>query len=363
MSDVTDPAADPASDPTHPEVASEASSPVRAPRLARHTITLADGHAVGLAVSGRGVPIVVIHGYTAEGFLYAQTLNRLVKRGFKVIAIDMAGHGSTQGLPQSGGQLGDYAELLARVIDELGIRRAIYAGHSLGGRCVTDYAAANPDRVIAAMLLNAIVGDTWDRITTTFRFAPWLMLPFGAALIGDSLSTMPVLSDREQTMKLGRLAMPTVIGHAVQPWRLIGPAVSILRSAPSRPQLERLAAQHVPTFVIHGDRDPIVPICTASEAAKRSGGQFVRIKGAGHSWLLKDPESFPAIVEDLLETHLGMAIRNSITGAGAASVDELEDELYEPGALILDLTPELRWVPTDEEHRPPRYDWTVRDPR
>ncbi len=363
MSELTDSAAFPQADAAFSVADDDATSPVRAPRLARHTITLDDGHTVGLAVSGRGVPIVVIHGYTAEGFLYAQTLNRLVKTGFKVVAIDMAGHGSTEGLPQGGGELGDYAELLERVIDELGIRRAIYAGHSMGGRCVTDYAAANPDRTIAVMLLNAIVGDTWDRLTTTFRLAPWMMLPFGAALIADSLTTMPLLSDREQTLKLGRLAMPTVIGHVVQPWRLIGPAVSILRSAPSRPQLDELQAKHVPTFVIHGDRDPIVPICTAREAAKRSGGQLVRIRGAGHSWLLKDPETFPAIVEDLLETHLGMAIRNSITGAGAATVDELEDELYEPGALILDLTPELRWVPTNEAHTPPRYEWTVRDPR
>ena len=52
------------------------------------------------------MPLVVVHGFTAEGFLYAQTLNRLVSKGFKVIAIDMAGHGGTQGLPPSGGTSG-----------------------------------------------------------------------------------------------------------------------------------------------------------------------------------------------------------------------------------------------------------------
>ena len=81
------------------------------PRLARHSFTLSSGHRVGLIVSGRGVPLVVVHGFTAEGFLYAQTLQRLVDTGFKVVAIDMAGHGGTQGLPLSGGHLGDYAAL------------------------------------------------------------------------------------------------------------------------------------------------------------------------------------------------------------------------------------------------------------
>ena len=82
-----------------PAQAAEEPILIHSPRLARHTVTLSDGHRIGLAVSGRGVPLVVVHGFTAEGFLYAQTLSRLVTKGFKVVAIDMAGHGGTQGLP------------------------------------------------------------------------------------------------------------------------------------------------------------------------------------------------------------------------------------------------------------------------
>lgn len=355
MSDLTQPITGPALESPEP-------FRVRAPRLARHTITLSDGHVVGLAVSGRGVPLVVIHGFTAEGFLYAQTLNRLVKRGFKVVAIDMASHGSTQGLPLGGGNMAAYAELLARVIDELGIRRAIFAGHSMGGRCVTNYAAAHPDRTIALLLLDAIVGDIWDHMTVAFRFAPWLMVPFGVALVGDSVTTVPLFSDRTQAAKFLRLVAPTLIGHALAPWRLIGPAVSIIRSAPSRPLLERLEEEMVPTFVIHGELDAIVPACTARSAARRSGGQLIMLKRAGHSWLLKDPETLPAIVEQLLQEQLGSAIRNAITGAGAETVAGLEEVLYEPGARILELTPEVRWTAIDEAHRHPRYEWELSGP-
>ena len=113
-----------------------AATTVEAPRLARHRIELSDGHKVGVAVAGRGIPLVVVHGFSAEGFLYAQTLNRLVKRGFKVIAIDMASHGSTQGLPLGGGSLKAYGELLGRAVEQLGIRKAIFAGlfHNLLAR-------------------------------------------------------------------------------------------------------------------------------------------------------------------------------------------------------------------------------------
>ena len=85
---------------------------VAVPRLVRHTLHLADGHQVQVAIAGRGVPLVVVHGFTAEGFLYAQTLSRLVSSGFKVVAIDTAGHGGTAGLTgDGGGDLASYAEL------------------------------------------------------------------------------------------------------------------------------------------------------------------------------------------------------------------------------------------------------------
>ena len=99
-----------------------------------------------------------------------------------MVAIDTAGHGGTQGLPTGGANLESYSRLLGRVIDELGIRRAVLAGHSMGGRLVTELAADQPDRAIAVILLDAIVGETWDRLVYLFRFNPALL----AARRGDA---------------------------------------------------------------------------------------------------------------------------------------------------------------------------------
>ena len=353
MASATQPITGPASEPP-------GTTPVAAPRLARHAFTLSDGHRIGLAVSGRGVPLVVVHGFTAEGFLYAQTLHRLVRKGFKVVAIDMAGHGATQGLPTTFNRLGDYSELMSRAIDELGIRQAVLAGHSMGGRVVAGLGASHPDQVIALLLIDAIVGDQWDLMVNLFRVSPPLLAGLGAALAVDTASTLPVFRDPVQAAKLWRLVTPTLLGHALQPWRLAGPAFSILRSRGSRSILDELARQELPTFVITGDRDAIVPACTARSAADRSNGQLVTVRNAGHSWLLKDPETLPAIVDELLEDRLGAAIRQAITAAGAGSVDDLEAMFYEPDAPILALTPELTYTRINETHRQPRYGWTVR---
>jgi len=339
------------------------------PRLARHEITLADGHEVGVAICGRGVPLVVVHGFSAEGILYAQTLSRLVDLGFKVIAVDTAGHGGTLGLPTNAQSMKSYAELLGRVLDHLGVQEAVLAGHSMGGRLVTELAAMQPERAIAVILLDAIVGDTWDRMVNLFRVFPPLLVGIGSTLVVDTISTVPWFRDPKQAIKLGRLVAPTIAGHARRPWRLLGPMASILRSKGTRWMLETLRHERIPVFAIHGDWDVAVPIATAKDAARRARGDLVVVEGATHSWLLKDPESLPAIMHALMRGRLGTAVLKTRLEHGLdvdATDDDIEDALYEPGALVLELTPRQQFHDTEDLHRPPRYRWRIlpaRDPR
>ena len=130
------------------------------------------------------MPLVVVHGFSAEGILYAQTLSRLVDLGFKVIAVDTAGHGGTLGLPTGAQSMASYAALLGRVLDHLGVGPAVLVGHSMGGRLVAELAASEPHRAIAVILLDAIVGDTWDRMVNVFRVFPPLLVGTGITLVG-----------------------------------------------------------------------------------------------------------------------------------------------------------------------------------
>jgi pimeloyl-ACP methyl ester carboxylesterase len=342
---------------------------VTLPRLARHSITLDDGHEVGVAICGRGVPLVVVHGFSAEGILYAQTLSRLVDLGFKVIAIDVAGHGGTLGLPTGAQSMASYADLLGRVLDHLGVREAVLAGHSMGGRLVAELAATDEDRAIAVILLDAIVGDTWDRMVNVFRLFPPLLAGIAVTLVVDTVSTVPWFRDPRQATKLGSLVGPTILGHARRPWRLFGPAASILRSPRSRWMLDHLRWERIPVFVVHGDWDFAVPLATSKDAARRARGDLVVVRRATHSWLLKDPETLPAIMLALMRGRLGTAILKSKLRHGLdvdATDDEVEAALYEPGALVLELTPRQRHHDTEDLHRPPRYRWRLlpaRDPR
>jgi pimeloyl-ACP methyl ester carboxylesterase len=354
---------DPIIGPTR--AAPETGQLVAVPRLARHEIVLDDDHRVGVAVSGRGMPVVLVHGFTAEGILYAQTLSRLVRMGFKVIAIDVAGHGGTQGLPTGGENLESYTQLLARVLDELGVRRALFAGHSMGGRLVTQLVAEQPDRAIAVVLVDAVVGDCWDRLIRISRFAPPVLLGVAAVLALDTLSTLPWLRDPSQAVKLGRLVVPTLWGHARRPWRLLGPAVSMLRSQGSREMLEKLADERIPVVVIHGDRDIAVPYRTAVDAARRSGGTLVTIHGGTHSWVLKDPETLPAVIAELLDGPLARVRAAFLAGEKLepdATPEEMELAFLAPHALVRRLTPAPELRTGRQQHRRARYHWTVDPP-
>src|SRR3546814_3367642 len=113
------------------------------PRLRRREVTLADGHRVGVALCGEGVPLLLVHGIMAEGMLYARTLRRIAGLGFRVIAVDSAGHGRTAPLGRGGFRLGSYVDLHRRVLDHLGVEQALMVGHSLGGRLVVEIGRAH----------------------------------------------------------------------------------------------------------------------------------------------------------------------------------------------------------------------------
>jgi hypothetical protein len=149
----------------------------------------------------------------------------------------------------------------------------------------------------------------------------------------------------------------------------MAPGISIIRSSPSHELLEALAEHGVSTFVLHGDRDYAVPLSTARSAAHVANGQLVVIHGASHSWVLKDPETLPGIVYELLGEGLGAAQRRALLHhglvPGEATPADAEEAFYEHGALVQRLAPAEETLASGEPAPParrPRYRWTVSTP-
>jgi pimeloyl-ACP methyl ester carboxylesterase len=334
---------------------------VRAVRLARHQIRLDDGHVVGVAIAGRGMPLVVAHGFTGQGLLYVQTLSRLVSMGFKVIAIDMPGHGRTPLPRRSPLDLSAYGRLVSRAVEQLGIRQAMFFGHSMGGRLVVDMADEHPDRVVALILADAIVGRPWDAQVARMRTCPPRGLLKLAQVGIDCAYSVPLVGDPAQSLKLGSLLLRANIRSHFG--RLVAPAVAMGLVGPSEPVLDRLRARGIRSVVVHADNDLAVPLATGRDTAARLRAELTVVLRARHAWPLSDPETLPAIMVDLLAGPLGHAWNSALLAKGLdpadATHDEIEDALYEPGAQVLDLTPPLSFTRAAERRRPARYHWKL----
>ncbi|MEZ5238622.1 MAG: hypothetical protein R2716_06615 [Microthrixaceae bacterium] len=181
------------------------------------------------------------------------------------------------------------------------------------------------------------------------------------------MSIAPTFTDPRQAMKLMRLVTPTLLGHATQPWRLLGPVMSILRTRSSRYALDELhrhrgAGGRHPQQLRPGRALP-----PAVDTVKRTEGTLVTVQRGGHSWLLRDPESLPAIMSEMLGGPLGDGIRDGLRAAGvrrrSPTLADVEKVCYRPGAAVLELSPPGETHKVVGRHRKPRYSWTVSSSR
>jgi pimeloyl-ACP methyl ester carboxylesterase len=311
------------------------------------------------------MPLVVAHGFMAEGVLYAQTLSRLVSMGFKVVAVDTAGHGRTPLPSRSPFRLASYVEVLEGALDHLGIRRSVLLGHSMGGRLVLEVASRRPQAAVALVLVDAIAGGPWDDTVEGWKRCPPKVSVTVGRLVVDTATTVPFVSDPGQSAKLLSL-MTWTAWHSMRPGRLLAPGLALVMARGSRAALDRVGAAGVPAVVVHGGGDLAVSLDSASDAARRLGATLVVVRGGRHSWVLSDPETLPAIFGDLLHGPLGQAWGAAVANAGldpaSASLAQIEAAMCRPHALIDELTPPLQFSARGPRRKPARFSWTVENP-
>ncbi|HKF68194.1 MAG TPA: alpha/beta hydrolase [Vicinamibacterales bacterium] len=227
------------------------------------TITTKDGTQLYYNDWGTGQPVVFSHGWPLSADAFEDQMFFLAARGFRCIAHDRRGHGRSS-QSWNGNDLDTYADDLAALVEALNLPNAVHVGHSTGGGEVVRYIGRHGTRRVAkAVLIGAI---------------PPLMLktpanPGGLPIeVFDQLRAS-VVADRSQFWR--DLSMPfygynrpgAKVSDGVREafWRqgmVAGfPASYFCIKAFSETDLTAdLAKVDVPTLVLHGDDDQIVPI-------------------------------------------------------------------------------------------------------
>ncbi|WP_431237247.1 alpha/beta fold hydrolase [Mycolicibacterium aichiense] len=319
-------------------------------RLSHDVLRLDDGHRVGVSTGGRGVPLVFLHGYGLNARAYLGLLSRLGALGFSVIAVDAAGHGGTPRLPAEA-TLERRVDLTLRALDALGVRKAVFLGHSMGGRMIVDLAARAPERVLAAVLLNAAAGAPFDESISPGHRSPRAVAERLLAVAVDAQGDPRRLPLGEMAGYL-RVIAGALARNSRSPRGLTGSLRALLGSGDFADKLVAMRANGVPTIVVHGEKDGVVPFENAYDMAERADGTLYRVPGAHHSWMLAHPRQGADMMRQLLGAELGRALVRVYRDTPDLDADELE-----PVELELLRSPAAR---RHSRRRPFAFRWPTR---
>jgi pimeloyl-ACP methyl ester carboxylesterase len=260
--------------------------------------TTLHGQRVCYRMAGTGPPVVLIHGITSSSAVWVQLMEDLVDAGHSVIAPDLFGHGASA-KPRGDYSLGAFASGIRDLLGILGYESGTVVGHSLGGGIALQLAYQFPEYVERLVLVSS--GGLGREVSPLLRAASLpgseLVMPLIVSELGVRAGTKigGVLNwlgfpPGPHLQEMGRGYASLVEADAQQAF------VNTLRSVidvsgQKVSAIDRLyLAERLPTLIIWGDRDPIIPIEHGrAAAAEIPGSKLVEIHGSRHWPQLDQP--------------------------------------------------------------------------
>ncbi|MCT4700675.1 alpha/beta hydrolase [Enterobacteriaceae bacterium H20N1] len=250
-------------------------------------LTLKDGSSLYFKDWGEGQPVVFSHGWPLTADAFEDQMFFLGQNGFRVIAHDRRGHGRSS-QTWEGNHMDQYADDLAELTAHLNLKDAVHVGHSTGGGEVARYIGRHgTSRVAKAVLIaavppimiktdfnpNGVPEDVFDGIREGVRarradfFKELTMAFYGYNRPGAKISEGVRESFVAQGMQGGIKAL-----------------YDCIKAFSETDLREDLKKMTIPTLVIHGDDDQIVPFETCGKATARMlpDSQFNVYEGGSH---------------------------------------------------------------------------------
>jgi pimeloyl-ACP methyl ester carboxylesterase len=230
--------------------------------------------------------VLCIHGAGGNCRHWAHQLAVCDDWGYRIIAVDLPGHGHSAGEPLD--SIDAYSSFVEELIQLLDLKRPILAGHSMGGAIAMELAARQPD-----ILSGLILIGTLDQ----FAVAPWLLESLQSGVMPMSFIRLAYHKNADEklleqaTREAEKVSAPTYLTDflACQSFRLS--ATKELR--------------HIPCLVLFGAGDRLTPVDRAKDLGRFFPGyQLAVVQEAGHMVMLEQKDKVNNIIKDFLQTSL-----------------------------------------------------------
>lgn len=272
--------------------------------------TTLHGHRVSFRMAGDGPLIVLIHGITSTSEAWEEVMARLAGR-YTVVAPDLLGHGASA-KPRGDYSLGAYASGGRDLLGLLGFERGTVVGHSLGGGIALQFAYQFPEYCERLVLVSS--GGLGTEVHPLLRAAALpgseLVLPLITRDWAIGVGTAVASFFERYGFKAGPDLAEAARGYAsladgearsafVNTLRAVVDLEGQRVSATDRLYL----AERIPTLLVWGSADPIIPAQHGRLAQERiPGSRLVEFPGSGHWPQLDDPDRFAAELSDFVES-------------------------------------------------------------
>jgi 3-oxoadipate enol-lactonase len=228
---------------------------------------------------GHGMPLVLIHGFPLDHTIWDE-IAPMLEEDFDLIIPDLRGFGQSD-VMEADDSIIDFASDIAGLLGHLKIKKAILAGHSMGGYVALAFAREYPERISGlAMISSQAQGDSAERKEARYETAKQV-LDQGVGVVVDSMA--PKLSANATVQEFVRELMSRQ--------RPLGVYSGLAAMAERPDSTDLLQTFQFPVVIVHGDADALIPVERAHEMkAALPSAHLVELVGLGHMPMMENPQ-------------------------------------------------------------------------
>ncbi|MFF5497292.1 alpha/beta fold hydrolase [Streptomyces aquilus] len=225
---------------------------------------------------GEGVPLVFVHGWTADRHRWDHQLAHFAQQR-RVVRLDLRGHGDSSGAGVR--TIAELADDVLALLDHLAVERCVLVGHSMGGMIAQTVTLAHPERVERLVLVNSIGRMTYSRGRGLLMGVSTLV-PFKLFVAANIQRAFAPGYPRDEIRAYVKASANT-------PREVVMTLYGAMRAFDV---LDRVGEIRVPTLMVHGYHDIQLPVRQMLRMAKAYPDAEVRIIDAGHELPVEKPE-------------------------------------------------------------------------